>query len=213
MTAPNHARLRRFLADFTSLVGGARQDQDEAAIIEVGRRLLADLVAQDDWLPAAQAHSGAAGYQQHLLYCDAQERFSVVSFVWAPGALTPVHDHLVWGLIGMLRGAEIDQRYDRDPATGRLVPGARVQLAPGDVGIVSATHGDIHQVSNALADRPSISIHVYGGNIGAIRRHRFDLAQNATLDFVSGYSATPLPNIWDRSTDGAASAVAANRRG
>ena len=204
MTTPNPARLRRFLADVTSLVGGARQDQDEAAIIEVGGKLLADLVAHDDWLPEAQAASGATGYQQHLLYCDAQERFSVVSFVWAPGALTPVHDHTVWGLIGMLRGVEIEQRFDRDPATGRLVPGARVQLTPGDVGIVSPTVGDIHQVGNGLADRPSISIHVYGGNIGAIRRHRFDLAQGTMMDFVSGYSATALPNIWDRSKEGAA---------
>jgi predicted metal-dependent enzyme (double-stranded beta helix superfamily) len=201
MTTPNVARLRRFLADMTSLVSGARQDQDEAAIIEVGRKLLGDLVAQDDWLPEAQAQSGASGYQQHLLFCDPQERFSIVSFVWAPGALTPVHDHLVWGLIGMLRGAEIDQRYAHDPASGILLPGERLALSPGDVGVVSRTHGDIHQVGNALSDRPSISIHVYGGNIGAIKRHRFDLARNETLGFVSGYSPAPLPNIWDRSAE------------
>lgn len=204
MTTPNHARLRRFLADMTSLVGGARQDQDEAAIVEVGRKLLADLVKHDDWLPEAQAASSASGYQQHLLYCDPQERFSVVSFVWGPGALTPVHDHTVWGLIGMLRGVENDQRYERDSASGKLVPTTTTRLLPGDVGVVSPTLGDIHQVSNGLSDKPSISIHVYGGNIGAIRRHRFDLAHDATLDFISGYSPTPLPNIWDRSQEAAA---------
>jgi len=194
---PNPARLRRFLADMMSLVGGARQDQDEAAILDVGGRLLADLVGHDDWLPEASAASGATGYQQHLLYCDPQERFSVVSFVWAPGALTPVHDHMVWGLIGMLRGAEIDQRYELDPAAGQLVPTRRDRLMPGDIGLVSPTLGDIHQVGNGRDDQPSISIHVYGGNIGAVRRHRYDLAHGTALEFVSGYSPTPLPNIWD----------------
>lgn len=197
----NHARLRRFLADMTSLVGGAQQAQDEAAIVDVGGRLLGDLIAHDDWLPESCAAANPGAYQQHLLYCDPQERFSVVSFVWGPGAFTPVHDHLTWGLIGMLRGAETEERYARNPATGCLEPVAHSILQPGEIGIVSPTIGDIHRVSNALPDRASISIHVYGGNIGAIRRHKFDLAHNCAEDFISGYSATPLPNIWDRSKD------------
>jgi 3-mercaptopropionate dioxygenase len=197
----NHARLRRFLADMTSLVGGAQQAQDEAAIVDVGGRLLGDLIAHDDWLPESCATANPGAYQQHLLYCDPQERFSVVSFVWGPGAFTPVHDHLTWGLIGMLRGAETEERYERNPATGCLEPVAEAILRPGEIGIVSPNLGDIHRVRNALADRASISIHVYGANIGAVRRHKFDLAHNCAEDFISGYSATPLPNIWDRSKD------------
>ena len=30
-------------------------------------------------------------------HVDARERFSVVSFVWAPGQKTAIHDHTVWG--------------------------------------------------------------------------------------------------------------------
>jgi hypothetical protein len=52
---PNTDRLRRFIADFTSLVGGAVQDRDEAAIIAVGHGLLKDLVTHDDWLPESMA--------------------------------------------------------------------------------------------------------------------------------------------------------------
>ena len=59
--------------------------------------------------------------------------------------------------------------------------------------------GDIHTVANALDDRPSVSIHVYGANIGAVRRHVFDAATGATKDFVSGYSIATVPNLWDRS--------------
>ena len=43
-------------------------------------------------------------------------------------------------------------------------------------------------MSNALADRVSISIHVYGADIGAVKRHVFDADTGAMKDFVSGYS-------------------------
>jgi predicted metal-dependent enzyme (double-stranded beta helix superfamily) len=45
---------------------------------------------------------------------------------------------------------------------------------------------------------PSVSIHVYGANIGAVRRHRLD-DQGVMHDFVSGYDSAVLPNLWDRS--------------
>jgi predicted metal-dependent enzyme (double-stranded beta helix superfamily) len=123
----------------------------------------------------------------------------VVSFVWGPGQHTPIHDHTVWGLIGMLRGAERCQRYRRTD-DGRLVPhGGEEILHPGEVDAVSPTIGDIHVVANALADQPSISIHVYGGNIGAVRRHVFDAQTGEVKDFVSGYSSEVVPNLWDRS--------------
>ncbi len=194
-------RLRRFIGDMTSLVGGAWQDKDEAATIEVGAKLLAELVRHDDWLPESMARCPPHGYAQNLLWCDPFERFSVVSFVWAPGAATPVRDHQVWGLVGMLRGSETSQRFARDPATGALVKGELSKLVPGEVEVLRPSEGDIHQVANVLADRPSISIHVYGGNIGAVRRHTFDPASGAPKLFVSGYTNQVVPNLWDRSAE------------
>jgi len=44
-----------------------------------------------------------------------------------------------------------------------------------------------------------VSIHVYGGNIGSVRRHRVDPTTGKVLDFISGYSSEHLPNLWDRS--------------
>ncbi|HTG22547.1 MAG TPA: cysteine dioxygenase, partial [Reyranella sp.] len=120
----NIARLRRFVADMTSLVGGAWQDHDEAAIVEVGRTLLADLVKHDDWLPDAMARCPPHGYAANLLWCDPFERFSIVSLVRAPGAETPVHDHQVWGLVGILRGSETSQRFVLDAASGALARGS-----------------------------------------------------------------------------------------
>jgi predicted metal-dependent enzyme (double-stranded beta helix superfamily) len=185
----------------TSLVGGAWQDRDEAAVVEVGQKLLGELVRHDDWLPESMAECPPHGYAQNLLWCDPFERFSIVSFVWAPSARTPVHDHQMWGLVGMLRGSEISQAFAHDAAAGALVAGRTTTLTPGDVEALVPATGDIHRVTNALADCGSISIHVYGGNIGAVRRHTFDPATGAPSPFVSGYSNRIVPYRWDRSEE------------
>lgn len=181
-------RFRAFVADFEELLEGP---DNETRVLAWGANLLTDLVTHDDWLPDACAQPDVARYAQHLLHLDGRERFSVVSFVWGPGQATPVHDHTVWGLVGVLRGAELSQAYRRE--SGRLAPQGLVRrLRPGDVEAVSPTIGDLHQVSNALHDQPSISIHVYGGNIGALRRHSFD-ADGRSRSFVSGYSNDHVP--------------------
>jgi 3-mercaptopropionate dioxygenase len=191
------APLREFVVAMTRLVDSTA---DEPRLLDEGARLLATLVARDDWLPAFCAEPDPAIYRQYLLHADPLERFSVVSFVWGPGQRTPIHDHTVWGLIGMLRGAERCQAWGFD-AQGHPQPaGGEHVLLPGEIDRVSPTIGDVHVVSNALADRASVSIHVYGANIGAVRRHVFDPVTGAARDFVSGYSADRVPNLWDRST-------------
>src|SRR5688572_28246169 len=162
-------------------------DPDQTEIRIEGGALLRDLVVADDWLPPEFCEPNPACYQQYLLYCDLRERFSVVSFVWGPGQKTPVHDHTVWGVIGMLRGAETATPYT--VAAGKVAQaGDVVRLEPGDVELVSPAIGDVHRVANACDDRVSISIHCYGADIGATRRHVFDPATGAVKEFVSGYA-------------------------
>jgi len=187
-------RLRRFIATATRLA--TPQALDQTPELEVA---FADLVRHDDWLPEACTAPHPQFYQQFLLHCDPLERFSLVSFVWGPGQSTPVHDHEVWGYVGMLRGSEINQRFVRG-ADGRLASaGEATTLRPGDVERLSPAEGDIHQVSNAYPDRVSISVHLYGGNIGAVSRHVYDPDTGMAKPFVSGYSSASLPNLWDRS--------------
>ncbi len=179
-------RFLQFIRDFDCLVD--RADGQEAIILEDGKGLLQTLVQHDDWLPEGCAQPHPQYYQQYLLHVDPAERYSVVSFVWGPGQKTPVHNHTVWALIGMMRGAERSERFSV-PEPGR--PMRRLdadELEPGDIDRVSPRLGDIHRVSNAFDDRVSISIHVYGGNIGRISRHVFDIATGETRTFISGYS-------------------------
>ena len=180
------ARLRHFVEALDSLLGPGHE-ADETRIVAQGSKLLRELVARDDWLPQQAALPDPRYYRQYLLYRDPAARFSVVSFVWGPGQSTPIHNHTVWGLIGLLRGAEISQDYRRR-ADGLLEKvGEPQRLETGVVTAVSPTLGDIHQVFNAYDDRISIGIHVYGADIGAVDRSVFT-PEGAVKPFRSGYA-------------------------
>jgi predicted metal-dependent enzyme (double-stranded beta helix superfamily) len=176
-------RLTRAIGEIEALVASSA---DEPTLLAEGGRILGALVSTDDWLDEALARPDPARYRQYLLHRDPQARFSLVSFVWGPGQSTPVHDHTVWGLVGMLRGAEYSQPYALADGGLRLAGGAH-RLEPGQVEAVSPSVGDIHRVWNAYDDRPSISIHLYGADIGAVSRHTYD-ADGAAKTFISGYS-------------------------
>jgi len=179
------APLKRFADEVGAAVATAA---GEAALLRSVDRSMRALVATDDWLDPAFAVSHPQYYQQYLLYAEPRGRFSIVSFVWGPGQQTPVHDHTVWGVIGMLRGAERTQHYEVG-ADGVPVPtGEEIELRPGDVCAVSPAIGDVHRVWNAFDDRVSISIHVYGADIGTVQRHVFPSGGGPPKPFVSGYA-------------------------
>jgi predicted metal-dependent enzyme (double-stranded beta helix superfamily) len=190
----NIGRLRNFIITFAGLI---EQVEDEHTLLLAGERLLRELIATDDWLPDAYAQPHPEHYQQYLLHADSEERFSIVSFVWGPGQQTPIHDHTVWGLVGVLRGAERVERFSRKGA-GAFIIEDTAYLAKGQIDAVSPTIGDVHRVSNGIDDGVSVSIHVYGANIGGVRRSVYDRAGRAK-PFISGYANSTLPNLWDKS--------------
>jgi 3-mercaptopropionate dioxygenase len=185
-------RLREAVQSFTRLADHASPSPE--SMTTVGASILAELIQHDDWLPEFAAQPSPQSYRQYLLHCDALERFSIVSFVWGPGQKTPIHDHTVWGLVGVLRGCELAKRY-RQTETG-LVAGEEQELAVGQIDVLSPADGDIHQVRNGLSDAPSISIHVYGANIAKLQRSMFDAASGQAKPFMSQYHNTLVPNLW-----------------
>lgn len=189
------ARLRNFIKQLTSRTE-TEGDTDSEAFVNFCRAQLVDLISRDDWLPEEFAAPHPGNYQQYLLHCDPLERFSLISFVWGPGQKTPIHNHGTWGLIGMLRGSEISQAYEVSEQEPGLVPARHEVLNPGDIAFVSPEVGDIHEVINAFDDRVSISIHLYGANIGLAERSVYEPASGRSRPFVSGYSSSMTPNIW-----------------
>lgn len=182
-------RLGKFINQLSAVLD-QQPAQQQVEILSRTAPLLAELVSEDDWLDETFAVPHPEHYQQYLLYLDPEARFSVVSFVWGPGQETPVHDHGVWGLIGMLRGAEQSRSFTID-SSGQLVAGDCVELRPGEVETLSPLAGDIHQVRNLFSDRVSVSIHVYGADIGKTERRVF-LADGSEKLFISGYANVPV---------------------
>jgi len=192
--------LREFVSGFTRLF---ETHSDAASIQKAGSELLKTLVSRDDWLPETYTRPHPERYSQYLLHCDPLERFSVVSFVWGPGQKTPLHDHRVWGLIGMLRGKESETQFTRRD-DGSFEKGETDFLESGEVAFLAPGVNDYHLVANALKDQTSISIHVYGANIGGVSRAVYDEASGIEKSFISGYSSEDVPNLWDRSRSKAA---------
>lgn len=179
------APLKRLADEVGAALATAK---DEATLLRTVDRSMRALVATDDWLDPAFAIPHPQYYQQYLLYAEPRGRFSIVSFVWGPGQQTPVHDHTVWGVIGMLRGAERTQHYEVGPDGVPVPTGEEIELRPGAVCSVSPTIGDVHRVWNAFGDRVSISVHVYGADIGTVQRHVFPDGGGPPRPFVSGYA-------------------------
>jgi predicted metal-dependent enzyme (double-stranded beta helix superfamily) len=183
-------KLRTFVESLAKLL---ETNPSEAVIFSQGRTLLENLIRVDDWLPEAFCKPHPQYYQQYLLYADPLDRFSVLSFVWGPGQKTPLHNHTVWGMVGQLRGQERSSDYHQQPDGSYKAEGHRIFM-PGQVATVSPDTHDIHVVENDLSDQISISIHVYGGNMGRIERTVFDPMTGIEKLFISGYANTDAPN-------------------
>jgi 3-mercaptopropionate dioxygenase len=186
--------LRAFVGGIGALVEAAADGAiDEGVLLTRGGDLLAELVRRDDWLPDEFARPGMDYYGRYLLHCDSRERFSIMSCVWGPGQSTPIHDHPAWGLVGILRGAEREERFVRNASELLRIP-ERI-LRQGTVGAISPR--DVHRVSNAYADRTSIGIHVYGANMAAIEHSIYDVDGAKRTVSGSKYDNQSLPNLWD----------------
>ncbi len=192
----NTPRFLQFLDAMDVLVA---QAAPEAMLLDASETALKALIAHDDWLPPELARADVEKYQSYALYIDPQSRYSVISFVWGPGQGTPVHNHTVWGLVGVLRGAERCEEFPVPPAVadGAIVCTHAHALLRGAVDRVSPAIGDWHRVSNAFTDAVSVSIHVYGGDIGRVHRHYWDATQRCVQPMVTGYS-NDQPWISDR---------------
>jgi 3-mercaptopropionate dioxygenase len=178
---------QRFFDFLASMDAAIAQSANEAVLLDRAEHALSALIAHDDWLPDVYAKPSAAKYQQYLLYTDPAGQYSVQSFVWAPGQGTPIHNHTVWGLVGVMRGAEQCSEYPA-PGSAAMQCAHEHRLPRGEVDRVSPTIGDWHAVANAFDDQVSLSIHVYGADIGRVERSVFDPITQAVRPFISGYS-------------------------
>lgn len=169
--------------------------QDHRAIIDHVKPHLQKLLTDDHLLPASLQEPRSDKYAQYLLYKPKNESFSVIAFIWGAGQVAPVHDHLVWGLVGVYRGSVVEKRYRREDHGVNAEPRytirevAEVTATQGDISFVYPPDYDIHGVANPF-EEAAITIHIYGTDIGKQPRHIHDVASGNARDVITKHDNT-----------------------
>jgi predicted metal-dependent enzyme (double-stranded beta helix superfamily) len=178
--------VRAFISDVQAVIAAASAP---AQACETIRPRFAELLADRHWLPAeyqaAAPESGmGGGIGQWLLSRADDSSLSFFSLVVPPGAQTPVHDHLAWGLVGLYRGTQDEEIYIR--RDGSLELADRRSLRPGDFYVLIPPRDDIHRVRTTSTET-SVSIHLLTNDTGCVWRHAYDPESGAERAFRSGY--------------------------
>jgi predicted metal-dependent enzyme (double-stranded beta helix superfamily) len=192
----DNPRLREFIATVSRI----RHEQDDPReIIAAIRPHFAELLADKEWLPAqyqepAEGSGMGSGIGTWLLYRAGDGSLALSALVVPPGAETPVHDHLAWGLVGLYRGTQDEDVFTRtDDGTSEgdasLTSLESRALREGDF-YELLPETDIHRV-RTTSPVTSVSLHLLGIDNGCIWRHRFLPEEGRVLPFKSGYVNAP----------------------
>ena len=115
--ATSTCSTRPVVRDFVAGVRAAIADAGSPAqACEAIRPRFAELLADPRLAPERfqedDPESGmGGGIGQWLLFRADDRSLSLFSLVVPPGAQTPVHDHLAWGLVGLYRGTQDEEIY------------------------------------------------------------------------------------------------------
>lgn len=105
------------LADFTHEMESLLTTKpDQQKIFDAGSSLLERLVSDQNVIPAEFRAPAIGGrrpnHGTYLLY-QGESGLSVTAVVWGPGNHLGPHDHLTWGMIGILNNTLTETRYQR----------------------------------------------------------------------------------------------------
>ncbi|MEH2378355.1 MAG: hypothetical protein V7K27_05535 [Nostoc sp.] len=189
--------LSEFVATAKEII--ASTNRNHTKTLNILEPYFAALLQRQDWLPEHFAQpnpdSGlGGGIGQWLLYRS--QELTIFSLVIPPNSITPIHDHLSWGLVGLYQGKQEETVYHRLD-NGELEGFAQLeivglyQVKRGEIYHLLPPDGDIHSVKATTVFAPSISIHVMGNDIGSILRNKYNPEQQSIKSFRSGYSNAP----------------------
>ena len=170
---------------------------DPAEAVQSISPLFSSLLDGEGWLPdeyqAPAPESGmGGGIGQWLLFRSGARDLCLFALVVPPGAATPVHDHLAWGLVGLYRGEQeetVFARRNEEAPVGEnedLSVKLRRTVYPGDFYALLPPEGDVHRV-RTTSSGTSVSIHLLANDTGCVWRHSYDPETGAVSPFRSGY--------------------------
>ncbi|MFN7964857.1 MAG: cysteine dioxygenase family protein [Acidobacteriota bacterium] len=150
------------------LDGAARAGAMEQVCTSV-KTALSDLIARGELLLPDRFHlPREGGYARRLLHRNPELNYSAVVMTWSPGHVTPLHDHRgMWCVEGVVSGEVEVRRYDlieRDGKRCRFAEVETIRAGCGACGSLIPPY-EYHVLGNALTDRATVTLHVYGGDM------------------------------------------------
>jgi 3-mercaptopropionate dioxygenase len=157
-------------------------------IVQKAEPLLKRLMSDMSWLPARYHKPTVNGSVQYVLHRSSTFDYTITSVVFWPGYSTKVHDHGTWGLVGVWRGEEREERFQRiddgaRPGYARLGLQQTVVNSERCVSVLIPPQEEIHRIQT-LSSEPSCSIHVYGSDLDGKSRRQFDLETGEIREFM-----------------------------
>jgi len=188
------------LISFIDTVNGIRTaETTPSSIVQAITPHFTNLMNTPGWLPdefmePKEGSGMGSGIGMWLLYRAGDGGLAFSSLVVPSGASTPVHDHLAWGLVGLYRGEQDEEVFDRtdDGSSEKAATLESIEqraLKPGDL-YELMPENDIHQVTTTSAVT-SVSLHLLGNDNGCIWRHRFHPEEHRVEPFKSGWLNVP----------------------
>jgi predicted metal-dependent enzyme (double-stranded beta helix superfamily) len=173
-------RLYRFLTDLEEVLDQITDDQLRLqAICPLVRRLL----NSSAWLQFAPLQPDPDdGWAVSMLYDEPFFPLTVQLVAWAPGTVSPIHNHASWGLVALLSGAEKNTFWHRSATPEHpdcIAPLGDRLLTSGD--ILCLMPDAIHQVE-AIGTQPTISFNLYG-ETHYDQRFEFDSVHHTAQNF------------------------------
>jgi predicted metal-dependent enzyme (double-stranded beta helix superfamily) len=188
--------IRQFITQVQEI---RASESDAKRVLARVEPIFQELLGNLTWLPEhfqePSAESGmGSGIGMWLLHRAGDGGLAFSALVVPPGASTPVHDHLAWGIVGLYRGTQDEVVFARrddgkDETRAQLDVSVRRSLVPGDL-YELLPETDIHQVTTT-SDVTSVSLHLLGNDNGCIVRHRFHPDEGRVEPFKSGWLNVP----------------------
>jgi predicted metal-dependent enzyme (double-stranded beta helix superfamily) len=184
----SYETIATFIADVKHVLA---EDGPSAAALERIAELMRDLVRSPivDQLHDELAGNVHQGRQSGPLYTDATG-LTLVRGRFDAEALTPIHNHGSWGIIGVYRGRDRYQIWRRlddgqQPGSARVELVEERVLEPGDVAILPPPPQDIH-AQQGLDGAPAYEVVLFGANTMILPRLYFDPAQGTAVEVQLG---------------------------
>lgn len=167
------------------------RNTSEVSITQAVASLLAESLSDGLAPPEWAMTPNPSKYIMYPLYIAESDGFCIASAVWNVGQRTPIHGHETWGVVGIYAGQEGERRFDKPHALGHALRYQEDRTwSAGEVTVCCTHDNDVHEVW-CEGEAPAVGIHIYGADIGKIRRPSYNPETGDVTWFITEWGPTP----------------------